>query len=77
MNSLKQLEIEMTKAAFQVLIFEAIAFGVAMGILYMVIRGAVREGINDSSLGKQRRRPLRRESSKTHNGDTLPPMHAD
>lgn len=57
-------------------LWEVLAFGIAMVVLYFVVRAAVRDGINDSRLG-DRARQVPRKPRDTRNGDTLPPMHAD
>ncbi|MFN7120875.1 MAG: hypothetical protein ACK4NM_02460 [Hydrogenophaga sp.] len=77
MGNLKQFEIEMTKAAFQLMVLEAIAFAIGMVVLYMVIRYAIRDGINDSRLGNEWRATVNRSRTTTRDGDTMPPMHVD
>lgn len=57
-------------------LWEVLAFGIAMAVLYFVVRAAVRDGINQSRLG-DRPRSAARKQSDTRNGDALPPMHAD
>lgn len=77
MGNLKEFEMQMTKAAFQLMVIEAIAFMIAMWVLYIVIKYAIRDGINESRLGSDWKRTAARAKARTHNGNTLPPMHVD
>lgn len=77
MGNLKEFEMQMTKAAFQLMVLEAIGFMLAMWVLYIVIKYAIRDGINESRLGNDWQRTAARVKARTHDGDTLPPMHAD
>jgi len=77
MGNFKQIEIELNRLAVQAFVFEAICFIVAMVILYFVIRYAIRDGINDSRLTDNWQGRVTAARRTTHDGDTLPPMHAD
>ena len=77
MGNLKEFEMQMTKVAFQYMVLEAIAFFIGMWVLYLVIKFAIRDGINESRLGSDWKRTAARAKAKTHDGDTLPPMHVD
>lgn len=64
MLDFKQLEIELNRAMVQVLILEAIGFAIAMWVLYLVIKYAIRDGINESNLGRAALRPSSRGPSE-------------
>jgi hypothetical protein len=87
MFDLKQLEMEVTKAAMQLAIWEFLGFVFFMTVLYFVVKAAVREGVNESRMGAARGGHGRREpgdwaqqveASKVREGaEKMPPMRAD
>ncbi|MCW5669985.1 MAG: hypothetical protein KIT86_10000 [Hydrogenophaga sp.] len=69
-------QIELNRLIVQTAVLELIAWVVGFVVLYFVVRAAVRDGINESRLGERTvAKPRARPS--THDGNTLPPMHAD
>lgn len=76
-----QFEVAMRREAFQMivlgLITYAVSFAITMYVLYIVIKNAVRDGINQSRLTDNWRGRVAAAKRATHDGDTLPPMHAD
>jgi MFS superfamily sulfate permease-like transporter len=58
-------------------LWEVVTFGIAMAVMYFVVKAAVKDGINESRLGSERARATAERRRDTRNGDTLPPMHAD
>lgn len=53
MNFARDLQAELTRITVFWAAVELIAFIVAMAILYLVIKAAVRDGINESKLGQR------------------------
>jgi hypothetical protein len=76
-----QFEVAMRREAFQMLVLGviayAISFAITMYVLYIVIKNAVRDGINESRLTDNWQRRVADTRRATHDGDTLPPMRAD
>ena len=87
MIDLKQLEVEVTKAALQVAIWEFLSFVGFMVVLYFVVKAAVRDGVNESRMGATRARRGGREpegwtdqveAAKVRDGTSkMPPIRAD
>ncbi|WP_382160391.1 hypothetical protein [Hydrogenophaga sp. ANAO-22] len=81
MEQWMQFEIAMRREVFQMIVLGAIAstisFLITMYVLYIVIKNAVRDGINESRLTDNWRGRVAAAKRTTHDGDTLPPMHAD
>lgn len=80
----KALEIELTKAAAWMLFAEALAFVIGMLILYVVIKSAIRDGINESKLvarawNEGPRDPMQRDAVRATReaAKEMPPMRAD
>ncbi|MDZ4100700.1 MAG: hypothetical protein U1E12_03375 [Hydrogenophaga sp.] len=69
---MQQLEQQLTAMAIRAQIIEAVVFLVAMFVLYLVIKAAVRDGIKDSGI-VEAIRSLRTPVEETK----LPPMRAD
>jgi hypothetical protein len=69
-------QIELNRLIVQTAMLELVAWVVGFVVLYFVVRAAVRDGINESRLG-ERTWTTPRSSRSTHDGNTLPPMHAD
>jgi hypothetical protein len=66
---------ELNRIVIQSAALELLAWAIGLVVLYFVVRSAVRDGINDSRLGD--RPKIVKATPSSHNGDTLPPMHAD
>jgi hypothetical protein len=47
---MKAFEIEMTRLTLAYAVWEAIAFAIAMAVLYYVVKCAIRDGIQESGL---------------------------
>ncbi|MDP2380991.1 MAG: hypothetical protein Q8M35_11010 [Pseudohongiella sp.] len=87
MFDLKQLEIEVTKAALQLAIWEFLGFVFFMVVLYFVVKAAVRDGVNESRMGAASRgRGGREPGDWAHHveatkvrevADKMPPIRAD
>lgn len=73
---LRELQTELTRIAIFWAALEVIAFLGAMGVLYLVVRAAVRDGINDSRLGA-RTTPLHAEVRRKHAAGELDEIRID
>lgn len=78
------LEIELTKMAVWVAAAQLLAFCITMFVLYLVIKAAIRDGINESKLVNRTWQegaadPMARDAVRgvKEAAKVLPPMHAD
>lgn len=80
MFNTKAFEAEMTRITMQVIIWDVITFVVGMFVLYLVLKAAIRDGINESKLGERQMGaadPWRQEVERAREGGQLPPMKAE
>lgn len=72
MFNIKGFEAELTRIAIFSVAMEIIALILFFWVLYVVIKSAIRDGINESRLGERRTVITAREETKD-----LPPMRAE
>jgi hypothetical protein len=81
MNEWTQFEIALRRETFHMLLIAvvayAISFAITMWALYVVIKTAIKDGINESRLVDNWRTRVEAAKRRKHDGDTLPPMRAD
>lgn len=72
MFNIKAFEAELTRLAIFTIAMEIVALILIFWLLYIVIKCAIRDGINESRLGERQRAIAKREDP-----DGLPPMRAE
>lgn len=72
------LQIELTRIAIWAIAAQVVAFLATMFVLYLVIKSAIRDGINESKMGDTWRWHVSASAAAPHEGaKDLPPMRAD
>lgn len=74
MQTLQAFQTELTRAALFFFAIQLIALIIGIWITYVVIKCAIRDGINESRLGDRWSRAV--DSSRSQTAD-LPPMRAE
>ncbi|PKO69011.1 MAG: hypothetical protein CVU22_06335 [Betaproteobacteria bacterium HGW-Betaproteobacteria-16] len=77
MLDLKAFEVEMTKLTMQMIAWEVVTFVIGMFVLYLVLKAAIRDGINESRLGDTWKAQVRAAERTEAEGGKLPPIRAD
>lgn len=63
-TQIAKMQIQLEKAAALAMLYEAITFGIAMAVLYLVIKWAIRDGLKASGLIDEIRRAGRKNANE-------------